>query len=174
MFRGEETPEDIGAVLLAPLPPLTLLSCRRWSPNCDGRDQGPVELIDRELRDMLGQIAEYMDLMDLKYGALTTTLDDFCVPTTGTDECPPAEDRPSANAGHQNTGPETDPPPAHGDDRGFGIFFARTAQDRSADLLTSRVAVARYLAHDYTKPVRDGKSGALETPPVQYWSADKA
>ncbi|KAJ5209980.1 Helicase C-terminal [Penicillium cf. griseofulvum] len=35
-----------------------------------------------------------------------------------------------------------------GDDRGFGIFFARTVQDRSADLPTSRVAVARYLAHD--------------------------
>ena len=35
-----------------------------------------------------------------------------------------------------------------GDDHGFGIFFARTVQDRSADLPTSRIAVARYLAHD--------------------------
>jgi hypothetical protein len=40
---------------------------------------------------VLGQIAEYMDLMDLKSGALTATLDDLCVPTTGTDECPPGQ-----------------------------------------------------------------------------------
>ncbi|KGO38096.1 Helicase, C-terminal [Penicillium expansum] len=35
-----------------------------------------------------------------------------------------------------------------GDDCGFGLFFARTVQDRSVDLPTSRMAVARYLAYD--------------------------
>lgn len=35
-----------------------------------------------------------------------------------------------------------------GDDRGFGLFFARTVEDRSVDLPTNRMAVARYLAHD--------------------------
>ncbi|KAJ6184816.1 hypothetical protein N7519_006117 [Penicillium mononematosum] len=40
---------------------------------------------------VLDQTAEYMDIMDLKYSVLTTLLDGFCVPTTGTDECPPGQ-----------------------------------------------------------------------------------
>jgi hypothetical protein len=35
-----------------------------------------------------------------------------------------------------------------GDDHGFGLFFARTVEDRATDLPTNRMAVARYLAHD--------------------------
>ncbi|KAJ5162548.1 Helicase C-terminal [Penicillium capsulatum] len=35
-----------------------------------------------------------------------------------------------------------------GDDHGFGLFFARTIEDRATDLPTNRMAVARYLAHD--------------------------
>jgi hypothetical protein len=39
----------------------------------------------------------------------------------------------------------------YGDDRGFGLFFSRTVEDRATDLPTNRMAVARYLAHDYPR-----------------------
>lgn len=35
-----------------------------------------------------------------------------------------------------------------GDDLGFRLFFARTFENRSIDLPTIRMAVARYLVHD--------------------------
>ncbi|OQE32552.1 hypothetical protein PENFLA_c001G10150 [Penicillium flavigenum] len=78
------------------------------------------------------QFAEYMDIMDLRYGVLTTLLDGFCVPTNGTDECPPGQwadhvkNAPWARlekvagsrqtfsrAGHQTTGPKPMLRPTH-------------------------------------------------------------
>ncbi|KAJ6114049.1 SNF2-related protein [Penicillium sp. IBT 18751x] len=36
-----------------------------------------------------------------------------------------------------------------GDDRGFGLFFARTSEDRASDLPTNRASVVRYLLYNY-------------------------
>ncbi|KAJ6121237.1 Helicase C-terminal [Penicillium sp. IBT 18751x] len=38
-----------------------------------------------------------------------------------------------------------------GDDRRFGLFFARTSEDRASDLPTNRASVVRYLLHDYPR-----------------------